>query len=138
MAPVSCHGGPPVMPTQPYVDVASLRLGPELGSGGQGTGTAGGDYLVKGEWRAVLKTYSSEGAGSLDTAALDAIVEFPGQLDPADSTWLYEATAWPAAIAGNSGTACGFLMRAVPSVYHFDLRTQSRGIQRKLADVAFL
>jgi hypothetical protein len=127
-----------MMPTRPYVDVASLRLGPELGSGGQGTVTAVGDYLINGQWPAVLKTYSSEVAGSLDTAALDAIVEFPGQLDPADSTWLHEATAWPAAIAGNSGTACGFLMRTVPPAYHFDFRTQSRGIQRKLADVAFL
>jgi hypothetical protein len=125
-------------PPIPRMDISSLGLGPELGSGGQGKVTAVDGLLINGQWPAVLKTYSPEAARDLDGAVLEAMVGFPSQLSPTDAGWLHDNAAWPAVVVESWGRPCGFLMRAVPQEYHFGFQTRTKGVQRRLADVAFL
>jgi hypothetical protein len=121
----------------PRIDISSLSLGAELGSGGQGTVTAVAGLQADGQ-PAVLKTYSAAAAATLDSAALEAAIALPRELSPDDSSWLRDTAAWPAVLVEDGGAACGFLMRAVPGACYFDFRTQTRGSVRKLADMAFL
>jgi hypothetical protein len=122
----------------PRIDIGSLNLGDTLGSGGQGRVTAISGFLINDQWAAALKTYSSDVTDHLDAGVLETIVGFPAQLAPHDLRWLHENTAWPAAVAEDTGTVCGFLMRTVPAAYYFDFQTQTQGTRRKPADMAFL
>jgi len=122
----------------PRLDISSLPVGDELGSGGQGRVSAVGGFLINGRWPAAVKVYSADVLDQIDPAALEEIVGLPRLLSPDDSAWLYENTAWPAAVVENAGQVCGFLMRAVPEEYYFDFQTRTRGTQAKLADMAFL
>jgi eukaryotic-like serine/threonine-protein kinase len=125
-------------PAVARVDIGSLTLGRALGTGGQGSVTAVDHFLISRQWDAVLKTYAAAAAAGLLPTVLEKVVAFPRQLGPADSRWLHEHTAWPAVIVEDNGVVCGFLMRAVPAPCYFDFRTQTQGIQSRLADVAFL
>ena len=120
------------------VDISNLPLGDELGTGGQGRVLTVSGFLVNGQWPAAVKVYSPGVLGEIDPAALEEIVGLPRQLSPDNARWLYENTAWPAAIVEDAGVVCGFLMRRVPQEYYFDFRTQTQGFRKKLADVAFL
>jgi eukaryotic-like serine/threonine-protein kinase len=120
------------------VDIRNLPLGGELGTGGQGRVLTAGGFLVNGQWPAAVKIYSPGVRGEIDKAALEEIVGLPRQLSPDNARWLYDNTAWPAAIVEDAGVVCGFLMRVVPQEYYFDFRMQTQGFRRKLADIAFL
>ena len=122
----------------PRIDINTLDLGKRLGSGGQGQVTAVNGYLVNGRWPAVVKTYLPATKHAIQVSALEAIVGFPQLLAPHDSHWLYENTAWPAVLVEDQGSACGFLMRAVPPACYFDFQTQTKGPERKPSDMAFL
>lgn len=122
----------------PRIDISSLGQGQQLGRGGQGRVTAVSGTLIKGQWPAVLKTYAHDVVGSLNAAALETVVGFPGTLGAKDRDWLDEKSAWPALIAEDRGMVCGFLMRVVPPTYYFDFRTQTQGTLQKPAEMAFL
>jgi hypothetical protein len=121
----------------PRIDLSNLVLGSALGGGGQGKVTEVNGLVIKGHWPAALKIYTP-GARNPDTAVLERIVGFPRQLSSGDSSWLDEHTAWPAVIAEDDGVVCGFLMRAIPPAFYFDFQTQTRGPERKPAEIAFL
>jgi len=110
----------------------------DLGRGGQGRVVAVNGFMIRGQWPAAAKVYAADHRGDVDSAVLEQMVGLPSRLSPEDRAWLLENTAWPAAVAEDDGTVCGFLMRAVPADYYFDFRTRTLGSQRKLADVAFL
>ena len=118
------------------VDISSLVLGAELGSGGQGRVVAVENYLIDGKWPAALKTYG--GAVKLNAAALEKIVAFPDQLHRNDRDWLLGVSSWPWAVAMDHGTVRGFLMRVVPDVYRFNFMTVTQGSKAILSTVEFL
>src|SRR5690348_3484670 len=118
------------------VDISSLSLGLQLGSGGQGRVVAVSGFRIDGKWPAVLKIYS-QALALLDAAVLEKIVSLPSQLSPGDRQWLLDNTAWPAAIAEDKGVVSGFLMRMVPEDFYFSYQTQTQGARRQLADTAF-
>lgn len=129
----------------PHVEHGTLTLGHQLGQGGQGTvhevtnkkinKSAGG-----GGWDVVYKEYSPTVLPGLDTAALREVVALPGELIPADSRWLCEKAAWPASVVECQGHTSGFLMRAVPDRFQFELRgLSSKGSgTKRLATLEFL
>jgi len=124
--------------TVPRVDIGSLRLGRQFGSGGQGRVMAVDGYRINGRWPAALKIYSPSVIAEIDSAALEQIAALPERLADSDSGWLLQHTAWPAVIVEDRGAVCGFLMRAVPSAYYFSYHTQTLGTRQHLADMAFL
>jgi DNA-binding helix-hairpin-helix protein with protein kinase domain len=94
-------------------DVAedSLRLGEELGKGGQGR-------VLRAATRSavplVFKQYIVPGA---DPAALQELVDLPSSLSPPERYRLLAQTAWPLARVMRRGALRGFLMRAIPSEF---------------------
>jgi hypothetical protein len=88
------------------VDEATIGVGEELGSGGQGT-----VYRVDGQPGLVFKRYKVTGA---DPDALKILVELPGQLQPSERDRLHARTAWPLARVYSKGQLSGFLMREIP------------------------
>lgn len=122
----------------PRVDISSLSIDKDLGRGGQGRVVAINGFMIRGKWPAAAKLYAAGHLGDVDSAVLEQMVGLPRQLTPEDSSWILENTAWPAVMAEDDGTVCGFLMRTVPDEFYFDFRTRTLGSQRKLADVAFL
>ncbi len=121
----------------PRIDISYLGLADELGAGGQGRVTAVSGLRIS-DHPAALKHYSPEARASLDSDALEAMIAFARELPPPGPGWLAGNTAWPTMIAEDNGSTCGFLMRTVPAPYYFGFRTRTQGVQRKLADVAFL
>jgi hypothetical protein len=101
------------MPSSPLwrggtdVDVGSLRLGKELGKGGQGRVVQVMDH----EPPLVFKEYFVPGA---DGAALKNLVDMPATLTPADQDRLHRQMAWPLARVLRQGGLSGFLMREIP------------------------
>ena len=122
----------------PRVDISSLSLGAQLGSGGQGRVVTVSGFRINGEWPAVLKIYSPAVVHEMDAGVLEKIVGLPRQLPSEDSRWLQENTAWPAVIAEDQGTVSGFLMRVVPGGCYFGFQTRTQGTRQQLADTAFL
>jgi hypothetical protein len=88
------------------VDEATLQLGDELGSGGQGRVLS-----VLGHPGLVFKQYKVPGA---DPAALKQLVDMPAQMQQPDRESLYAKTSWPLARVFNKGTLSGFLMQGIP------------------------
>src|ERR1700746_1574723 len=125
-------------PSVPCFELSELSLSNRLGQGGQGQVTAVNNVVLNKRWPAALKQYSPEQALRLRVTVLEAAVAFPATLGHQDGRWLYESSAWPAAMVTNRGTVCGFLMRMAPSAYYFDFQTQTRGVQKKLATMEFL
>jgi serine/threonine protein kinase len=118
------------------VEISNLSLGPVLGSGGQGRVIAVKNHLIDGKWPAALKTYST--GVNLDARGLEKIVAFPDQLHRNNRDWLMGISSWPWAIAMDNGAICGFLMRVVPEIYHFNFMTVTQGSKAKLSTVEFL
>ena len=118
------------------VEISSLRLGSELGSGGQGRVVEVENYFIDGKWPAALKTYSD--GVNLNVDVLEKIVAFPDQLHPNDKDWLMGVSSWPWAIAMDNGTVRGFLMRVVPDIYRFSFMTVTQGSKAMLSTVEFL
>lgn len=93
----------------PDIDEATLNIGPELGSGGQGW-----VYRVhdQPEPRAFKKYKSPSRA---DPAALQTLIDLPGTLQPSQRDRLLEHAAWPLSRVYKSGQLSGFLMREIPA-----------------------
>ncbi|APB00177.1 hypothetical protein [Nocardia seriolae] len=131
--------------TQPRtVDRAALALGRRLGQGGQGA-----VYEVTNRtftvapgiaWEVVFKEYDAALLPSLDAAALGAMVDLLFGLSSAEGAWLCERAAWPAAVVEDQGRVCGFLMRAVPDSFRFELRSLSGAAttSKRLANFEYL
>ena len=122
----------------PRVQLSDLQLASPLGVGGQGKVTAVNGVLINSQWTAAVKIYSPTVAHSVNVSALEQIAGFPGTLNPGDSRWLHENTAWPAVLVEDGQDVCGFLMRTVPSEYYFAFHTQTQGTWRKHANIEFL
>lgn len=122
----------------PRVDISSLSLNQDLGSGGQGRVAAVDGFKVHGSWPAAVKIYAKDHQRNADASVLETMVALPRQLSGADRDFLLDNTAWPAVMAEDDGAVCGFLMRSVPADFYFDFQYRTMGRQRKLADVAFL
>ncbi|MGX1816256.1 DUF4189 domain-containing protein [Streptomyces albidoflavus] len=127
----------------PVVDHGTLALGRRLGQGGQGTVYEVTNKTVTpprgGGWDAVYKEYAPPVLSQLDVAALETLVGLPGASTAAQGQWLCERTAWPAAVVRRQGVTCGFLMRAVPERFTFDLRGLGNTVVgRHLANLEYL
>ncbi|MFI1314716.1 DUF4189 domain-containing protein [Streptomyces albidoflavus] len=127
----------------PVVDHGTLALGRRLGRGGQGTVYEVTNKRVTsprgGGWDAVYKEYAPPVLAQLDVAALETLVGLPGGSTAAQGQWLCERTAWPAAVVRRQGVTCGFLMRAVPERFMFDLRgLGTTVVGRHLANMEYL
>ncbi|MEV4284851.1 hypothetical protein AB0K40_05050 [Nonomuraea bangladeshensis] len=118
-------------------DRDTLTLGRRLGQGGQGTVHEVLNRRINGQWDVAYKEYDPGVLESLDTAALAAMTDLIGRLPGWDAAWLCDKTAWPAELVETGGAVSGFLMRAVPQRYFFDLRTLS-GAERRPATLEFL
>lgn len=126
------------------VDHAALKLGKRLGQGGQGT-----VYEVLNRtftvgpgpaWEVVFKEYDAGLLPALDAAALNAMVDLLFGLSATEGVWLCDRAAWPATVVERQGRVCGFLMRAVPDSFRFDLRSLAgtASSSRRLANVEYL
>jgi hypothetical protein len=90
------------------VDEQTLKLGPELGSGGQGR-------VLRVEGHAtplVFKQYKMTGA---DPGALKTLVDLPATLQPSERDHLHTRAAWPLARVFSNGQLRGFLMQEIPA-----------------------
>lgn len=92
------------------MDEGLLQLGAELGRGGQGSVRR----VTGGALSLVFKQYLVRGA---DSAALQALVDLPSTLSPAERETLLAQTAWPLARVVQDGVVRGFLMRAIPGEF---------------------
>lgn len=122
----------------PRVDISSLSIDNELGSGGQGRVFRVRAFRIDEQWPAVIKIYSATTLARLDVTALERIAGLPHNLSAEERGWLHDRCAWPAEIVEEQGKVRGFLMRQVPSAFYFDFRTQTRGVVHKLQNVEFL
>jgi DNA-binding helix-hairpin-helix protein with protein kinase domain len=92
------------------IDAGTLKLGRELGRGGQGTVIElAGSYSGL-----VLKRYFKPDA---DAAALKRLVDTPAALPTADRERLARQTAWPLARVMNGDAAAGFVMQRIPDQF---------------------
>ena len=92
------------------VDEATMQLGDQLGSGGQGM-----VYPLLGRPDSlVFKQYKVPGA---DENALRVLVDLPGQLQTSERDRLLKQTAWPLARVYSKGRISGFLMRQIPAEF---------------------
>jgi DNA-binding helix-hairpin-helix protein with protein kinase domain len=92
------------------VELDELRLGKELGSGGQGR-----VFRVDGMPGVVV--YKQYKLPDPDELALQALVDLPGQLSAHDRNLLSRQTAWPLARVMRGGTLVGFLMPEMPTKF---------------------
>jgi hypothetical protein len=109
------------------IDESALRLGEELGRGGQGR-------VIRVESPGtgfVYKQYIVPGANS---AALKGLVDLPGTLQPTERQRLDRQTAWPLARVLKGGVLSGFLMGEIPAEF---LGLNSAG-NSKLRELQFL
>lgn len=111
------------------VDLRSLRLGRELGKGGQGT-----VHEVESSPYAglVFKRYFRTSA---DAAALKRLVDLPSALVPGKAELLRRQTAWPLARVMDGHEVCGFVMQPIPQ--RFRGRTASGSRPRELQYLLF-
>src|SRR5579859_145638 len=92
------------------VDEQTLKLGPELGNGGQGR-----VLRVEGQGiPLVFKQYKVPGA---DPQALKILVDLPAALQPSERDQLHARAAWPLARVFSKGQLRGFLMREIPGQF---------------------
>ncbi|WP_316521989.1 hypothetical protein [Kitasatospora brasiliensis] len=119
----------------PTVERDSLVLARRLGQGGQGT-----VHEVADRPGVVYKEYRPETLPELDSDALTAIVALLAALDGAEARRLRDRAAWPTAVVRQRGRTCGFLMRAAPERFHFDLHALGGATvaTRRLATLEFL
>lgn len=92
------------------VDEQTLKLGPELGNGGQGR-----VLRVEGKGAPLaFKQYKMLGA---DPGALKILVDLPAALQPSERDQLHARTSWPLARVFSKGQLKGFLMREIPGQF---------------------
>ncbi|MEU6161328.1 hypothetical protein [Streptomyces sp. NPDC047130] len=124
----------------PRVPYASLRLGAEIGKGGQGTVWAVEDRKINGRWPVVYKEYQADALARLEVEALESLVAFVPRLAPADGLWLAENSCWPAGLVTRDGTVSGLLMRRIPEEFFAELLGQrsTTGVQYLLNPPSYL
>ncbi|MFJ9925939.1 hypothetical protein SAMN04490357_4907 [Streptomyces misionensis] len=128
----------------PVVEHSTLALGRQFGQGGQGTVHQVTNKRINeadgGGWDVAYKEYAAGVLPDLDAAALAAQVGLLGELSAEEGQWLCEKCAWPAAVVERQGSACGFLMRAVPDRFRFSFRSLSGTSTgtRRLANLEYL
>jgi hypothetical protein len=120
------NAGTPPWPGPADVDEATIAVGEELGSGGQGT-----VYRVDGRTGLVFKRYKVTGA---DPGALKILVDLPAQLQPSERGRLYARAAWPLARVYHKGQLSGFLMQEIPA--RFSAANDAGGV--RLREIQFL
>ncbi|MGW4379988.1 hypothetical protein [Kitasatospora sp. NPDC004531] len=126
------------------VDRGALVLDGRLGQGGQGVVHRVANRRINraaedGGWEVVYKEYAPDLLPELDAAVLTAMVDLRGELSAHEGRWLFEKTAWPAAVVRVEGRVGGFLMRAAPDRFRFDFRSLGgAGATRRLANLEFL
>lgn len=125
------------------VELDTLDLGGRLGHGGQGTVHEVTNKRINESgdaWSVVYKQYNATMLPQADTGALGALVSLLDSLDATQGRWLCEKAAWPAAVVAEGGQARGFLMRAVPDRFRFDMPglTAKSAAKQRLATVEFL
>jgi hypothetical protein len=121
----------------PRADLKNIRIGDELGAGGQGKVFNVHDPLIDGKPTA-LKLYSQKALENLNAATLANFVSFGRQLPRPDMNWLYDNYAWPASVVVKGDQTCGFLMLKASPDYSFDFLTQAKGPRPRLSHVAYL
>jgi hypothetical protein len=102
------------------VDLADLALGERIGLGGQGTVFPVSNRKINGIWDVVYKEYNDV-LSNVQVAALTERADLVLELPATTGIWLCEKTAWPAATVESGGRVTGFLMRAIPDRFYFDL-----------------
>ncbi|OKJ10243.1 hypothetical protein [Kitasatospora sp. CB01950] len=126
------------------VDRDALVLDGRLGQGGQGVVHRVANRRINraaedGGWEVVYKEYVPALLPELDAAVLTAMVDLRGELSADEGRWLFEKTAWPAAVVRAEGRVGGFLMRAAPDRFRFDfLSLGGAGATRRPANLEFL
>ncbi|AYF74808.1 hypothetical protein D7D52_14085 [Nocardia yunnanensis] len=126
------------------LDRTALVLGKRLGQGGQGTvhEVTNRTFRVGSgpAWEVVFKEYDAALLPALDAAALRAMVDLLFGMSATEGEWLCDRAAWPALVVEDRGRVCGFLMRAVPEAFRFDLRSLSgaASTSRRLANFEYL
>jgi DNA-binding helix-hairpin-helix protein with protein kinase domain len=105
------------------IDQSVLKLGRELGRGGQGAVVElAGSYAGL-----VFKRWFRQDA---DAAALKQLVDMPAALPSAERERFHKQTAWPLARVMNGNAAAGFVMQRIPD--RFRARTGRKPINREL------
>ena len=90
------------------IEESDLRLGDELGRGGQGRVIR----IEAPQQGYVFKQYIVSGA---EPTALGRLVDLPTSLQPADQIRLHRQTAWPLARVLSKGILSGFIMCEIPA-----------------------
>ncbi|ATQ31569.1 hypothetical protein CS378_24360 [Rhodococcus ruber] len=108
-------------------NLATLKLGPKLGDGGQGA-----VYELADDPARVFKRYHSPSGPGFAASTLDALIGMRGKLSnggrPVD-----EWAAWPSSVVRDAQTVVGFLMPRVPTEFTF----QAHG-KRRLSELGVL
>jgi len=119
---------------------SALSLGNQLGRGGQGTVYLVTNRTINQQWDAVYKEYSQNVLADLRDGALAEMAGLISRLPGPDARWLCGKAAWPAGTVEAGGRVTGFLMRAVPGPFQFDMRNigPGGGTSRRLAGLEFL
>jgi serine/threonine protein kinase len=122
------------------IDRGTLTLGRRLGHGGQGAVCAVANRTINQNWDVVYKEYNPGTLPHVQVNALTAMADLVSALPRPAGEWLCERTSWPAAVVESNGQVTGFLMRAVPDRFRFDLQNLSAagGASKKLATLEFL
>ena len=100
-----------IWPGAQDIEEADLRLGDEVGSGGQGRVFR----VHNAPYGIVYKQFRSAGANS---GALELLVGFPTSLPAGDRDRLLRQSAWPRARVTHQGQLTGFLMQQVPDRFY--------------------
>lgn len=118
----------------------ALIRGNLLGQGGQGSVYQVTNRKINMQWNAVYKEYAPDVLPDLDSGALNEMADVIPGLAGADARWLCDKTAWPAGVVESGGRVTGFLMRAVPDQFQFDMTNigVAAGSSRRLAGLEFL
>lgn len=109
------------------LDISSLRLGEEVGSGGQAT-----VYRLADHPGHLLKRYRGVDA---DPAALDRLVEWRNSLGPVERETLDVRTCWPRARVTEGGLTIGVIIPEAPPEYLIEI---GDGQTRKLNEIQYL
>ena len=115
-----------------------LDLGNPMGHGGQATVFPVRNRRINQQWDAVYKEYSPATRPDLNGDALTRMTEEIKRLPAADAWWLAEKTAWPADLVTHDSQITGFLMRAAPDPFHFQMKSLSGTTSPRVAILEYL
>lgn len=106
-------------------NLATLKLGPKLGDGGQGA-----VYELADDPARVFKRYHSPSGPGFSASTLDALIGMRGNLSnggrPVD-----EWAAWPSSVVRDAQNVVGFLMPRVPTEFTFQAHGKRRFVRAR-------